>query len=106
MKMMIWIMYCLWMSLVCHNISFTLLTGFTCFVMVTLWHMPHGIFLHTAPKSSNNYSLLYRASTSSATSCAATTLWSSSQTSAPHQAHSLQLLLIEGYSLSPAWHAT
>ena len=27
--------------------------------------MPHGIFLHAAPKSSNNYSLLYRASTSS-----------------------------------------
>ena len=27
--------------------------------------MPHGIFLHAAPKNSNNYSLLYRASTSS-----------------------------------------
>ena len=30
-----------------------------------LWHMPHGIFLHATPKSSNKYSLLYRASTSS-----------------------------------------
>ena len=26
--------------------------------------MPHGIFLHAAPKSSNNYSLFYRASSS------------------------------------------
>ena len=29
-----------------------------------LWHMPHGVFLHAAPNS-NNYSLLYKSSTSS-----------------------------------------
>ena len=34
-----------------------------------LWHMPHGIFLHAAPKSSNNYSLLFRASTRSTGTC-------------------------------------
>ena len=31
--------------------------------------MPHGIFFHAASKSSNNYSLLYRTSTSSTLSC-------------------------------------
>ena len=41
-----------------------------------------------------------------ATSCAATALWSFSQTSEPPPSPFLQLLLIEDCSISPTWQAT